>query len=298
MRPGEVALVSAVLFAAAVAAPARADEPMFGYVNTTDLLPAGKLQVEQWITDRAGQAEGRYTRLEGRTEVDYGLRDALQATLYLDYSHVSADANSVRGLTEGLGVRPGHDPRRPYGRGRFDGVAGELIWRVASPYLSPVGLAVLADASVGPGQAGGRLRAIVQKNFRDDTVILAANLSAGLDHRPAATPGPPVRPKVSTLEFAAGASYRFRPNWSLAIEYRHRAEYAGYGFGEGQYVADFLGPTVHYGGRRWFFTLSAQRQIHGRAKDPGLRAQSTDARVYGSRHTRWDGVRFRLGRTF
>jgi hypothetical protein len=290
---------TALVLGLLAAAPARADEPLFGYVNTTDLLPRGKWQAEQQLTARTGQAGGRYRRLEGRTEAEVGLRDNLQATLYLNYAYVDADRNSPRGLTEGLGVRPGHDPATPYHRGRFDGATAEIVWRLVSPYLAPVGLAVLGDVSAGPDLTGGRLRGIVQKNFRADTLVLAANLSAEWEKRPAATPGPPVRPSVSALEFAAGASYRFRPNWSLALEYRRRAEYAGSALGgRSQYVADFAGPTLHYGGRRWFATLAVMRQLHARVRDPGLGAGSADGLVFATRHTRWDGVRLRLGRTF
>lgn len=284
--------------ASAFAAAARADEPLFGYVNTTDLLPKGKAQVEQQLTLRGGQAGGRYRRLEGRTELDYGLRDDLQLTLYLNYSHVEADRNSVRGLTEGLGIRPGHSPGEPYDRGRFDGATGEAIWRVASPYLSPVGFALLAETTIGPEERAARLRAILQKNLRDDTVVLAANVWVEAEHRPASTPAPSLRPKATTVEIDLGGSYRFRPAWSAAVEYRRRTEFDGYGLGDAAYTADFVGPTLHYGGQRWFFTLTAMRQVGARAHGPALRAQMADGLVLGGRHTRWDGVRLRVGRTF
>ena len=61
---------------------------MFGYVSTTDLLPGGKAQVEQWVTLREGQAGGRYRGWEGRTEAEHGLADNLQLTGYLNYSYV------------------------------------------------------------------------------------------------------------------------------------------------------------------------------------------------------------------
>jgi len=49
--------LSALAFTSAIialgpAAGARADEPLFGYTYTTDLLPPGKWEIEQWATDR------------------------------------------------------------------------------------------------------------------------------------------------------------------------------------------------------------------------------------------------------
>src|SRR4051794_18789092 len=75
----------------AFATPVVADEPLFGFVNTTDLLPKGKLQVETWLSLREGDALGDFRGLEGRTELDYGLTSRVQTTLYLNYS--DQDAN-------------------------------------------------------------------------------------------------------------------------------------------------------------------------------------------------------------
>jgi hypothetical protein len=220
-------------------APARADEPMFGYVSTTDLLPRGKAQVEQWVTARS---DGTLAR----SEAEYGATDNLQLTGYLNY---------------------GEGP---------DGVTAEAAWRLASPYLSPLGLALVADATVGRGRQAGRVRAVLQKNLRDDALILAANLWIELADRP----------RTTTVEADAGVSYRFRPNWSAGLEYRGQRTYAGHGPGERRFTAHLAGPTVHYGGRRWFFTLSAQRRLGAAGS------------FIGARPARWDGVRFRLGRTF
>lgn len=184
------------------AGPAAADEPMFGQVNTTDLLPRSKAQVEQWATWRDGRAVLR-------SEADYGVRDDLQVSAYLNAT-----------------------------RARFEGVTAEAIWRLTSPYLSPLGTALLADATVSRhGRAVG-VKAIAQKNFRDDTVILAANLRAEITEDAAGS--------ARRVEASLGASYRFRANWSLALEARAREG--------GRLVA---GPTVHYGGRRCFLTASA-----------------------------------------
>ena len=35
---------------------AQASEPLFGYLYTTDILPKGRWELEQLITDREGQA--------------------------------------------------------------------------------------------------------------------------------------------------------------------------------------------------------------------------------------------------
>ncbi len=62
-----------------------ADEPLFGYTYTTDLLPKDKIEITQWGTWRAHKAVGEYDVLEGRTEVEYGFSDRLQVAGYINY---------------------------------------------------------------------------------------------------------------------------------------------------------------------------------------------------------------------
>ena len=97
------------------------------------------------------------------------------------------------------------------------------------------------------------------------------------------------------LEGSFGASYRFRTNWSAALELRVRDKLADSLGGQHNAAAVFLGPTLHYGGERWFVTLSAQKRVSsGAAPDPAL----ADSIVYARDRLQWDSVRLRVGRTF
>src|SRR5258705_9085835 len=51
---------TAVATACSLAEPAWADEPLFGNVYTTDLLPANGVEVEQWLTWRTGKSVGTF----------------------------------------------------------------------------------------------------------------------------------------------------------------------------------------------------------------------------------------------
>ena len=124
---------------------ARAAETTFGYLYTTDTLPKGKVELEQWITDREGQAHGYYHGLYGRTEVEYGVTNNFQAALYANYAHISAHNNSVDHLTEGLDIEPDHDPLKRQSSWHSDGASLELTWRVASPYTHPIGVAFIIE---------------------------------------------------------------------------------------------------------------------------------------------------------
>jgi hypothetical protein len=267
--------------------PAGADEPMFGYVNTTDLLPKGKWQLEQWASLKVGDGPGRYRAIEGRSELDYGAADDLQLTAYLTYSHLDSRLTAEEALAAGATTVG----RRVHTT--LDSVTGEAIWRLASPYLQPVGLALLADVTAGRERPVFGLKAIAQKNFREDTLILAANARVEFGEREL-SPVTLTRRAVRRTELSLGASYRFRPNWSGAVELRHRRRHVEGGL---QRTALFLGPSLHYGGERWFCTMTALVRVSSRLSRPRP-DEFLSGRALLAESARWDGLRLRVGRTF
>jgi hypothetical protein len=105
--------------------------------------------------------------------------------------------------------------------------------------------------------------------------------------------------EATMAEFDLGASWRFMPNWSIGLEFRNHNEYAGWTLNHSHqdHTAFFLGPNIHYGGERWFFTLSALRQIGAVAFTDEQQAEMKGGLLYGDEHTTWDGIRFKLGYT-
>ena len=290
----------------------RADEPLFGYMYTTDLQPKGKFEFEQWITDREGQAYGHYHHFDMSSEVEYGVTDNFQIAGYVNYMYLSASQNSVRGLTEGIEIPYDHDPNTPYNAVRFDGVSIELMYRILSPYLDPIGFSVYLEPEVGTWESGVEFRTIFQKNFLEDQLILDFNAWAEIDHEKSSNlvvPGTPDTDSAvpdgsySTNTYAEldlGASYRVASNWYVGLEIRDHNEYRGVTLsGQNQdHTAFFLGPNVHYAAEHWFFTLSLIRQIFAIAYTDDQKAEMQGNLLYGDEHTTWDGIRLKVGFPF
>src|SRR5262249_62186673 len=87
------AAAAAVSLAATLSA--SAEEPVTGFVFTTDLLPEGKYEVAQWVTWRAHKAVGVYDVVEARSEVEYGLSDDFQIAGYINYEWADAYHDNV-----------------------------------------------------------------------------------------------------------------------------------------------------------------------------------------------------------
>jgi len=69
----------------------RADEAIFAWTYTTDLLPKGRWEFEQWVTSRWEKEHGTYSVLDFREELEYGLTDDFQIALYLNHHYVNAN---------------------------------------------------------------------------------------------------------------------------------------------------------------------------------------------------------------
>lgn len=287
---------------------AHASEAVFGYLYTTDTAPKGKNEVEQWVTDREGQAHGYYHGIYLRSEFEHGITDDLQLSVYVNTAYIAAHNNSVDHLTEGLDISPDHNPYKRQASGHFDGVSAELLWRVMSPYTKPFGLAFYIEPSIGPRESGLELQAIAQKNFLDDRLVLATNVwlefdkERGTNLGAIASSAPPsfAGTKATYLEEDAGISYRFRRNFSVGLEFRNHNEFANWSIAgkDQQHTAFFLGPNIHYGGERWFATLAVLRQLGATGFTDDQRAQIYHGRLYGNEHTTWDGIRLIVGRAF
>jgi len=257
------ALATIFVMAFAAPSPVRADEPLFGFTYTTDLLPKGKFEVEQWSTTRISKATGSFWQQENRTELEYGVNDLFQFSLYTNYDSTAAYHSGPFGATT-PGEPFSYDvpgPNDHYRRSRFIGISGEAIYRLLSPYTHPVGVALYFEPTIGPGFIEPEARLILQKNFRDDRLVLGFNFTYAPEYRR-------LPPDTSCMCLAEtdvnadfGLSYRFRRNWSAGFEFFNERELNSLNFTHEINSAYYVGPTIHYGGKHFFVTATFVGQL-------------------------------------
>ncbi|MGE5220635.1 MAG: hypothetical protein ACM3SP_26810 [Chloroflexota bacterium] len=251
---------------------AFAGESVFGFVITTDLLPKGGKEIEQWLTWRRQKAGGQFDLVQGRTAFEYGVTGDFQAAVYANYMWSRAFHNAVDGTTS-----PPENfadkivgPDEHWHKGRFVGVSLEGIYRILSPYIHPIGLAYYLEPTFGKGVFEVENRIILQKNFLDDRLVIASNLTLNLEGRK--LPGDPEEVGYASRKYwdnetdfniALAASYRFVPNWSGGFEFINEREYSNFSLSPSQRnnVAYYLGPVVQWGGERFFTTATFPTQL-------------------------------------
>jgi len=262
--------------ALAVCAPAYADEPLFGYVYTTDVLPQGQREVEQWATLREGRANGEFHVWQGRTEFSYGVTNNFQLSAYLNYAHADVfhDAPDGTTLPPEIFAEYTTGPDDHFREWRSEGISVEGIYRFFSPYTTDGwGLALYVEPTIASNTRGLETRLLLQRNFADDRLVIAANLTLAYEWR--RLPGDPSADpdseeflrhwdKETDVNLGLGVSYRFRPNWSIGGEFLNEREWAGLNpFDSSRRMNSvyYIGPNIHYGGEHFFATVTALAQV-------------------------------------
>lgn len=290
---------AAALSLATLALPsvANAGEGSFGWIYTLDLQPQGKLEFEQRLSLVRKQANGTYDFWRSRTEIEYGLTNDLQIAAYLNAHSINAANNYTNPdacggsapCTSGYGVP--ENAGTPYRKNAVDGASIEAIWRLSNPVLSPVGVGLYVEATSGKLADELETRLLLQSNFLDDSLVVAANIVYEIEKiKFLGEPSP-----ESMVDVLLGASYRFAPRWTAGVEHRFHNDFAGYRLGQHTQRANFFGPNIHYATKDWWVTAAWRHQIGGKCWAPGD-AECSGGKVWDS-HGR-DEFMFKYGRPF
>lgn len=253
---------------AATAVNVHADENLFGYVKGSEVLPKDAKEFYLWTTKRADKGAGHYRAVDVLTELEYGLTNRLQ---------VSAELTAMSIDTSGLLI-DGYIPADKKTGLRPRGVEFGLKYNFLSPAKDDFGLSATAtfehswvDKHSGQDKREYEFETQLQaqKYFMEGQLVWVgnagfrtawekrgtiANLPPGFDW--------PTDPEMEiTPIFGTGLTYRFAPNWFIGGELQHETEYETEVSIERRTL--FGGPTLHYGGDKWWATLTYFKQLWG-----------------------------------
>jgi hypothetical protein len=252
-----------------MAVSAMADESPFGYLYTTDSIPKGEWEYEQWNTVRTGKAAGSYTSIDFLNEFEHGFTDTFSGAFYIHssylYSHNVPDPDDT---TRNMANQSAFD---------INGVSVELKQRLLNPEKNPIGLTLYMEPELGVRSAldgsdtaerAVEFKLIVDKHLMGDRLILASNVV----FEPEWERLNGDRSKELKNEYSLGAAYRFATGWFGGLEFLNRRKFNDQDFAKQGASAFFLGPSVHYEEKEWWVTLTMLPQIAGNPRGLGLDA--------------------------
>jgi hypothetical protein len=252
----------------AAALPAVADENLFGYVRGSEVLPKGSGEFYQWFTQRNNKGSGHYRAVDTKTEIEYGVTDRFQ---------VSAEVNGLAVKSQGLLIN-GYLPKDIDANLRLQGFEVAAKYNFLSPAKDDFGLSAYTSFEYGrlDVHSGQRKRELefeaqlqAQKYFLEGQLTWVGNigLRAAHEKRKAIADLPedfewPTDPEMEiSTKIGTGLSYRFAPGWYAGVEALFENEYETE-VGQERWSV-FGGPSLHYGGKQWWATLTVFRQLRG-----------------------------------
>ena len=247
---------------------AHADENLFGYVAGVETLPNGGTEMYVINTLRTDKGQGIYRALDTEIELEHGLTDRVQISGSLSFQTIN-----TKGLLIDAYI-PGDKKAGPV----FKGVEVKGKFNILSPALDNFGLAVITSAEfsrIDPhsgqdkDEYEGKVVLAAQKYFMQGQLIAAVNLGlkAGLEYRKPIANLPigfewPTTPETEIeISLGAGLTYRVVPNLFVGAETQYTSEYETE-VGQERWSI-FAGPTVHYGGKKVWATLTWFPQLKG-----------------------------------
>jgi hypothetical protein len=229
-----------------LAGQARADDQPFTTIYTTDIQSQGGREFEQHLRWKTIEADTRFNELLERSEIEYGITDYLQGSLYLNYDFEQ---------------RREHDPFGPLETANAFGVSGEAILRLLNPYFDPIGFALYLEPAWSAKEHSIETKLLFQKNFFNDTLRTALNVNFE-DTWSKVRHGP--YEKASALEFDLGAAYNVTPDFSVGLEFDNEHGFDGEildGSASEASNSFYFGPTIQYIGHPWAIVAGFQTQL-------------------------------------
>lgn len=261
-------LLSASLLSLMVSIPqANAGENLLGYTIGAETLPQGAKEAYLWITHKGDKRRGQYQSQQIRAEFEYGLTNKTSIAAYLNgYRH---DYNCGAGCAGPIGDEEVSGKKSDI---QFSGVSIEAKHMIASPYIADIGVAVYGEVSydtidsiTGESGTGWEIetKLILQKPYMDGQLQWLTNIELEAESWKASGDSKTeyaIAPRLRT-----GVSYRIAPKWSIGAEGWVDQEMLDPvdGSWEFDHWDIFAGPSIHYGSKHWWWTLTYAQQISG-----------------------------------
>ena len=218
----------------------------FTFLYEANTSSRGSLELENWVTWQRTTGPGRFDQVDFRHELEYGVTDKFQASIYVADWFYEND--------------------REHSGFAYSDTAIELIYNLTNPVVDPVGLSIYGELRTGDRLIELESKLIAQKNF--GPLILAYN--ATLE---SVWEGNHLAERQGEFSQALGASYEISPRISVGLELLH--EFVLPEWHDEEKIRNlFVGPNVSYRRGNWFVTITALAQATDTEGEPDFQLRT------------------------
>jgi len=218
----------------------------FTYLYEAPTSAPGSIELENWLTWRRTNDPERVDQLDFRHELEFGVTDRLQVSVYLaDWFYKSDQAGSGFSYSDS---------------------AIELIYNLTNPVVDLVGLSIYGEIRAGDRLVELESKVIAQKNFGPLILAYNATLEALWEDSDLAK-------REGEFSQALGASYEISPRISVGVEFLH--EFVFPEWRDAETIRNlFVGPNVSYRRGNWFVTVTALAQATDTTDEPDFQVRT------------------------
>ena len=218
----------------------------FTFLYEANTSAPGSLELENWVTWQHATGLGRFDQVDFRHELEYGVTDKLQASIYVaDWFYET-------------------DPERS--GFIYSDSAIELIYNLTNPVLDPVGLSLYGELKAGDRLVELESKFIAQKNLGLLILLYNATLESVWE-------GDDLMEREGEFQQALGASYEISPRISVGMELLH--EFVFPGWRDTEKIRNvFVGPNASYRRGNWFVTVTALAQATDTHDEPDFQVRT------------------------
>jgi hypothetical protein len=218
----------------------------FTFLYEAPTSAPGSFELENWMTWLRTTNPERADELAFRHELEIGLTDRLQGSIYFaDWSFQKDQRSSDT---------------------RYSDAALELIYNLTSPVIDPIGLSIYQEIRGGNRFLEWESKAIAQKNLGPLILAYNATLEATWE-------GNGLTKSQGEFSQAVGASYEISQRLSVGVELLHEFVFPEWR-DEEKIRNVFIGPNVAYRHGNWFVTVTALAQATDTAEEPDFQVRT------------------------
>lgn len=217
---------------------ASAQDRIFTHTYQSNVLPAGASEIEYWNTLRSGR-EHFYNAIDQRLEFELGVGHKMQTSFYLNMTtEMFAPGDSVM-LHESL-----------------ISFSNEWKWKLTDPVANKIGTSLYLEAGFSGDEIEIEGKLILDKQIGKN--LFAVNLVGEYEYS-----FHPLNGKIHTetetpFEIDLAWMHECGKNAGIGIEAWNHNEVKE---SEWENSAWYAGPSVHFGGERWFINFNIAPQF-------------------------------------
>ena len=227
---------------------ASATERHFTFTYEVTTADKGELELENWVTwkfHRGRDGAPNTHEFDFRHELEYGITDRLQASLYFADWHINN--------------HPGGDDRVHY-----DDAALEVIYRLSSPVTGLLGAAVYGEIRGGPELVELEGKILLQKNFGKWITAYNAVLEG-------TWVGEHLDEGDGELAQTAAVSYEINSRFTVGAEALHEIDIPDWDQAKKSVV--WAGPNASVRFGHWYVTVTALARLSGNRDEPHVQTR-------------------------